>query len=97
LNVWYENELQRNTKTEITVQQNPFIEPTANVKVGTTGNGAMWVQWYLWRFGLLDKSEIDGIIGKKSEAGIEEAQRRLGLPADKIVGKITRAIWKKVC
>lgn len=97
LNDWYRDEPMQNTKYEITVQRNPFTEPTANVKIGKTGNDAMWVQWYLWRFGLLQKNEIDGIIGKQSDAGIREAQRRLGLAVDGIVGKVSRALWKKIC
>lgn len=97
LNAWYRDEPMENTSCEITVQRNPFTEPTANVKIGKTGNDAMWVQWYLWRFGLLQKNEIDGIIGKKSDAAIREAQRCLGLAVDGIVGKTSRALWKKLC
>lgn len=97
LNIWYKNELAQNTKFEITVQHNPFTEPVTNVKIGKTGNDAMWVQWYLWRFGLLQKEEIDGNIGKESDVAIREAQRRLGLTDDGIVGKVTRAVWKKIC
>lgn len=96
LNIWYRDELPE-TKHEVEIQHNPFAEPTANVKIGKTGNDAMWVQWYLWRFGLLQKNEIDGIIGKKSDAGIREAQHQLGIPVDGIVGKVTRATWKKIC
>lgn len=97
LNDWYRDEPIQNTKYEITVHANPFTEPATNVKIGKTGNDVMWVQWYLWRFGMLQKNEIDGIIGKKSDAGIREAQRRLGLPVDGIVGKVSRALWKKIC
>ena len=82
---------------DISVDYNPFVEPEANVKVGKTGNDAMWVQWYLWRFWKIKKKKKRGIIWKKSDAGIREAQHRLGLAADGIVGKITRAVWKKVC
>lgn len=96
LNVWYRDKPMQNTKYEISVAHNPFTEPTANVKIGKTGNDAMWVQWYLWRFGLLQKDEIDGIIGKKSDAAIREAQCKLKLVDDGIVGKITRATWKKI-
>lgn len=78
----------------ISINFNPFIEPTANIKKGSKGEGAKWVQWYLWRFGLIDKSGIDGIIGTKSVAAIKEAQRRLGLVVDGIVGKNTRNTWK---
>lgn len=69
---------------------NPYAEPIANVKRGTTGEGARWVQWCLWRFGLLEQSGIDGVIGAKSEAAIRTAQGRLGLVIDGIVGKNTR-------
>lgn len=97
LNIWYKNELAQNTQFEIAVQHNPFTEPVTNVKIGKTGNDAMWVQWYLWRFGLLRKDDIDGAIGKKSDVAIREAQRRLGLAVDGIVGKASRALWKKIC
>lgn len=83
--------------TDINIDYNPFVEPESNVKIGKTGNDAMWAQWYLWRFGLIKKGEIDGVIGKISDAGIREAQRRLGLAVDGIVGKITRTTWKKIC
>lgn len=86
-----------NTTSDITIDCNPFAEPVSNVKMGKTGNDAMWVQWYLWRFGLLQKEEIDGIIGKRSDAAIREAQSRLGLAVDGIVGKASRALWKKIC
>lgn len=86
-----------NAVDNISVDHNPFIEPEKNVKIGTTGNDALWVQWYLWRFGLIKKEEIDGIIGKQSEAAVGEAQRRLELTDDRIVGKVTRAKWKEVC
>ncbi len=97
LNVWYRDEIMENTDYEITAAYNPFTEPAFNVKIGKTGNDANWVQWYLWRFGLLQKEEIDGIIGKQSDVAIREAQRRLGLTIDGIVGKASRALWKKIC
>lgn len=97
LNVWYRDEIMENTDYEITAAYNPYTEPVFNVKIGKTGNDANWVQWYLWRFGLLQKEEIDGIIGKQSDVAIREAQRRLGLTVDGIVGKSSRALWKKIC
>lgn len=75
---------------------NPYMEPTVNVRKGTRGEGAKWVQWCLWRFGLLDKAEIDGVIGFKSEVAIMNAQKRLGLKEDGIVGEITRKIFISV-
>ncbi len=76
------------------INANPYTEPTVNVKRGTTGGGAKWVQWCLWRFGLLEQSGIDGVIGIKSEAAIKIAQGRLGLVVDGIVGKNTREKFK---
>ncbi len=76
------------------IKINPYIEPTVNVRKGSRGEGARWVQWCLWRFGLLDKSGIDGVIGLKSDAAIRTAQGRLGLVVDGIVGKNTREKFK---
>ena len=78
----------------ITVDFNPFPEPTTNVKLGSRGDGVKWVQWYLWRFGLINKSGIDGIFGINTYAAVVEAQRRLGLVSDGIIGPITRETWK---
>lgn len=94
------NELLSSNKLEeqqpvVTPEFNPFTEPTVNVKKGTRGEGAKWVQWCLWRFGLLEKSGIDGVIGSKSDMAIREAQRRLGLAVDGIVGKNTRQTFKQ--
>lgn len=75
---------------------NPFMEPTVNVKKGTKGEGAKWVQWCLWRFGLLDQNGIDGVIGSESEFAILTAQKRLGLKEDGIIGKITRRAFISV-
>lgn len=80
----------------VTPEFNPFTEPIVNVRKGTRGEGAKWVQWYLWRFGLLDKNGIDGVIGSKSDTAIREAQRRLGLADDGIVGEITRRTFMNV-
>ena len=82
---------------DITADFNPFAEPPGVIKSGSKGEGAKWVQWYLWRFGLLDKSEIDGVIGPKSISALKEAQRRLGLAPDGIVGPDTKAMFKETC
>ncbi len=104
LNVWYQDETTENTDYEITAAYNPFTEPIYNVKLGTMGNDANWVLWYLWRFGKLtdehgnaDIRYIDGVIGADTIQKIKEVQALLGLEADGIVGKITRTVWKKIC
>ncbi|MDE7322764.1 MAG: glucosaminidase domain-containing protein [Lachnospiraceae bacterium] len=87
--------------TDMTSIHNPYTEPEKNVGCGTTGNDAKWVQWCLWRFGLLEETGIDGVIGLKSVSSIKTAQTRLGLVPDGIVGKNTRkafsiaALYKK--
>lgn len=87
----------------ITIDHNPFAEPTEVIEKGSKGEGAKWVQWYLWKFGLLtkngqaDATQIDGIIGSKSEYAISIAQSRLGLPTTGIVAKMDRETFKKVC
>lgn len=82
---------------ELTVYYNPFTVPSKNIKKGCKDSGGdmscRWVQWHLWRFGLIEKSGIDGVIGKGSDAAIREAQRRLGLKVDGIVGKNTREVF----
>ena len=90
-------------KDAITIDCNPFTEPTEIITKGSKGEGAKWVQWYLWRFGLFtkdgkaDTAQIDGIIGSKSADAICIAQLRLGLPATGIVSKVDRETFKKVC
>lgn len=87
----------------IMIDHNPFAEPTEIITKGSKGEGAKWVQWYLWKFGLLtkngqaDATQIDGIIGSKSEYAISIAQSRLGLPTTGIVAKVDRETFKKVC
>lgn len=103
LDVWWEGNIVVNPGTEITPLFNPFAEPIHNVKLGTTGNDADWVQWYLWRFGkyvdeldVPDVTKIDGAIDADDVEKIKETQALLGLDPDGIVGKITRSVWKKI-
>ena len=67
------------------------------------GDDVKWVQWHLWRFGLLvdkngipDAALIDGYWGDKSDVALREAQRKLGLVVDGYVGKITRNKFEAV-
>lgn len=103
LNVWFKEPFE-NIQREIPVEYNPFMEPAFNVSIGKNGNDASWVQWYLWRFGKLtdsagqaDSTKINGIYDTETKQKVMEVQALLGLQADGIVGKITRATWKKIC
>ena len=78
------------------VTDNPFKEPSSVVVLGCKGENVKWVQWYLWRFGLINKSAIDGIFGVNTNAAVKEAQKRLGLLPDGKVGPDTRNTWKKL-
>lgn len=104
INVWYELEPFTNTGNMIPVEYNPYTEPTAVVKLGSKGNDANWVLWYLWRFGKLinskgqsDETKINGMITAKEVVLIKEVQKLLGLEADGKVGPKTKAVWKKIC
>ncbi len=98
LSRWYNLLLTNNVNTsKIPADCNPYAEPTVLVRFGTHGEGTKWVQWYLWRFGLIDESGIDGIFGIKTNVAVKESQKRLGTIADGIVGKITRALYRKIC
>lgn len=82
---------------DITIDINPFQEPEEIIKIKSKGDGVRWVQWYLWRFGLISKSGIDGIFGINTYAAVKEAQKKLGLAADGIVGKLTKEAFMKAC
>lgn len=105
LNVWYK-ETKPDVQPILAIPDdvNPYKEPITLVRLGSSGEGAKWVQWYLWRFGLLltdgapDQTKITGIIDEECKEAIEESQRRLGLNGknvDGIVGIITRTLYKK--
>lgn len=105
LNVWYREERPDIPILEtITPEFNPYSEPTKNITLGSCGEGARWVQWYLWRFGLLltngvpDATKITGYIDQECYEMIMEAQKRLGLTGKDVdgnVGPITKALFKK--
>jgi GH25 family lysozyme M1 (1,4-beta-N-acetylmuramidase) len=103
LDVWYENKTIKTIATTITADNNPFTEPTNDCKIGTLGNDANWVLWYLWRFGKLldskgnpDSTQIDGHYTLTTAAIVKEVQKQLGLTSDGIVGIKTRAVFKKL-
>ena len=70
----------------------PYAEPTNNIRWGSIGQGAKWVQWYLNQHGA--KLSVDGIFGGKSVAALKAFQQQNGLVADGICGILTRAKLK---
>ena len=100
LNVWFEGNTFRNKFEEISVAYNPFDEPIGNVTLGAMGEAACWVRWYLWRFGMfgnVDSSVVYGMITEDIVVLIKRVQEILGLEPDGIVGKCTKAVWRKIC
>jgi len=72
----------------------PYKEPTTNVKNGTRGESAKWVQWCLnviINAGLI----VDGIFGSKSVTALKSYQRSKSLTPDGICGKLTRSAIKE--
>ena len=96
VNVVLNSNISDELQYSVTPVFNPFPEPTAVVKTGWRGESVRWVQWYLWRFGIMDREEIDGIFGNKTDAAVREAQKRLKLEQDGKVGPETRRAWKKL-
>lgn len=102
LNVWFTDIGDTTADENVATDYNKYMEPTMLIGLGSTGEGAKWVQWFLWRFGLLtdangvpDALRINGTIDSACVLAIEESQRRLGVPDDGIVGPVTRAVYKK--
>ena len=71
----------------------PYNEPASNIRSGSIGSGAKWVQWQLNRFGY--GLTVDGIIGTKSVNAIKDFQRKHNLSVDGICGVKTREELKK--
>ncbi len=71
----------------------PYAEPSTNVRWGSIGSGAKWVQWQLTRHNF--PLTVDGIFGAKSAAALRAFQKEDGLVADGICGKLTREALKK--
>ena len=81
------------TATSPTASSCPYPEPRTNIRFGSRGVGARWVQWQLNRHGATLK--VDGIIGMASVAAIENFQTNNGLTPDGVVGANTRVALKK--
>lgn len=91
----------------IKASNNPYPEPTRTIyyvpgKTIMYGDDVKWVQWHLWRFGLLvdktgvpDATQIDGKWGPASDKAFIIAQGRLGLQQDRKCGVQTRQKFKE--
>ena len=87
-----------NTVEDTTKQKCPYQEPIVNVKYGSRGNGARWVQWHLQELGFYN-SDIDGVFGNNSKNALIEFQKTVFADKDDwdgVCGKQTRMMLKKV-
>lgn len=73
---------------------NPYKEPTAALKKGSTGDGVKWLQYELTRRGYLPAGQIDGSFGKITLGAVAGFQLENGLTVDGICGAKTRAKLK---
>ena len=89
--------MKETTKTEPpkTATQCPFKEPTRTVKIGTVGESAKWVQWYL-KASVAPELTVDGTFYLKTRNAVIEFQKKYGLVADGMVGPATRAKMKEI-
>lgn len=71
----------------------PYPEPTINIKLGSIGTGAKWVQWYLNANGA--NLKIDGAFGSASVKALKEFQTKVGITSDGVCGSVTRSILKQ--
>lgn len=71
----------------------PYQEPTFNIKLGSMGVSAKWVQWYLNANGA--NLTVDGIFGAASIKALKEFQTKYKIVVDGICGSITRTLLKE--
>lgn len=65
----------------------PYKRYSTIMKRGSAGESVKWLQWWLNRYGY--NLTEDGMLGKKTEAAVEDFQVKHNLNPDKIVGKYT--------
>lgn len=68
---------------------NPYRQPSTNLKEGMSGNIVKWLQWELNRHGA--NLSVDGVFGKQTKLAVLLFQKDSGLAQDGIVGKCTIA------
>ena len=71
-------------------QSNPYGEPTALLRKGSTGDGVRWVQWQLSHTHGFEDVKVDGVFGDITDKRVKEVQTAAGIQVDGIVGPDTR-------
>lgn len=73
--------------------QNPFREPTRNLKQGCIGDDVKWLQWELIESGY--NIDCDGAFGYYTAQALKAFQQSVKISADKICGPVTREKLKE--
>ena len=81
------------TSAEKPKEECPYDEPKYNVRWGSLGNPAKWVQWQLNRNGA--SLDVDGLFFGKSVEALRKFQFGHGLAWDGVCGPLTREELKK--
>lgn len=71
----------------------PYAEPTHNIRWGSIGSGAKWVQWQLNRHGAT--LDVDGLFFGQSVEALRRFQHSHGLAWDGVCGTLTREELRK--
>lgn len=72
----------------------PYEEPSVTLRQGDSGESVRWLQWYLYKLGYLNQSDIDGSFGPTTLAAVKEFQDDKDLDVDGVVGSGTRGALK---
>lgn len=91
--------IDQKTTSGVEASDNPYLEPDRSLyykKPMMNGDDVKWLQWHLWRFGLIEKKEIDGYFGIKTKQALGTLQSLLKVSKDYIVGPKTREAVKKI-
>lgn len=71
----------------------PYAEPKTNIRWGSIGSGARWVQWQLNRHGAA--LDVDGLFFWESVEALRKFQHAHGLAWDGVCGQLTREALKQ--
>lgn len=89
------NLTQYDTFNGVAKTENPYAEPTKNIRLNSKGNDVRWLQYELNRVGGY-KLIVDGIAGELTIACLKNFQKTHGLVDDGICGPLTRQKLKSI-
>ncbi len=72
----------------------PYTEPEVTLRQGDSGEVVRWLQWYLYKLGYLNESDIDGSFGPTTLSAVRKFQTDNNLDVDGLVGSGTRTALK---